>query len=29
MKDKKYRNVRDYCHYTRGYRGAAHIACVI
>ena len=29
MKDKKYRDVRDYCHYTREYRGAAHIACVI
>ena len=24
MKDKKYRKDRDYCHYTREYRGAAH-----
>ena len=24
MKDKKYRKVRDHCHYTREYRGAAY-----
>ena len=24
MKDKKYCNVRDYCHYTGEYRGTAH-----
>ena len=27
VKDKKYRKVRDHCHYTRQYRGAAHIIC--
>ena len=27
VKDKKYRKVRDYCHYTREYRGAAHSIC--
>ena len=24
LKDKKYPKVRDHCHYTREYRGAAH-----
>ena len=24
FKDKKYRKVRDHCHYTEEYRGAAH-----
>ena len=27
MKDKKYRKVRDHCHYTREYRGAANSIC--
>ena len=27
VKDKKYRKVRDHCHYTRKYRGAAHSIC--
>ena len=27
LKDKKYRKVRDHCHYTRQYRGAAHSTC--
>ena len=25
--DKNYRKVRDHCHYTREYRGAAHSTC--
>ena len=27
LKDKKYRKVRDHCHYTEGYRGAANSIC--
>ena len=27
MKDKKYRKVRDNCHYKGEYRGAAHSIC--
>ena len=27
MKDKNYRNVRDHCHYTGEYGGAAHNIC--
>ena len=27
MKNKKYRKVRDHCHYTVEHRGAAHIIC--
>ena len=27
LKDKKYRKVRDHCHYTREYSGAAHSTC--
>ena len=27
MKDKKYRKVRDLCHNTEEYRGAAHSIC--
>ena len=27
LKDKKYRKIRDYCHYTREHRGAAQSTC--
>ena len=27
LKDKKYRKVRDHCHYTWKYRGAVHSIC--
>ena len=27
LKDKKYRQVRDHCRYTKYYRGAAHSIC--
>ena len=27
FKDKKYRKIRDHCHYTGQYRGAAHSLC--
>ena len=27
LKDKKFSKVRDYCHYTRKYRDAAHNIC--
>ena len=27
FKDKEYRKVRDHCHYTEKYRGAAHSIC--
>ena len=27
MKDKKYRKVRDQCHYTQDYKGTAHSIC--
>ena len=27
LKDKKYHNVRDYCHFAREYRGAPNSLC--
>ena len=27
MEDKKYRKIRDHCHYTGGYRGAVYSIC--
>ena len=27
LKDKKYRKVREYCHYTGEFRGAVHCIC--
>ena len=27
LKDKKYQKIRDHCHYTGKYRGAAHSIC--
>ena len=27
IKDKKYRKVRNHCHYTGDYRGATHSIC--
>ena len=27
LKGKKHRKVRDHCHYSGGYRGAAHNIC--
>ena len=27
LKDKKYRKVRDHCHYTREYRNTAYSIC--
>ena len=27
LKDKKYRKVRDHCHYAREFRGATHSIC--
>ena len=27
MEDKKYRKVRNHCHYTEEYRGAVHSIC--
>ena len=29
IKNKKHRKVRDHCHYTRGYRGAAQSICSV
>ena len=29
LKDKKDRKVRDHCHYTGEYRGAAHNICTL
>ena len=27
LKDKKYHNVKDYCHFTKKYRGGTHSLC--